>query len=140
MAVPRDVTDEQVDAAIDYVIENGAVDRAQTVAYTRVFHAAGLPPPQDLHHGGESQLVTRLMERFHYRCRDRGLPPLDSLVVHVAGAREGRPGAGYFRVNGYKDPFGEYASAEKVMEAFVFWDKERERCRAWGDQRRRGEV
>jgi hypothetical protein len=94
MAGRWDLTDDQVDAAIDCVIENGAVDRGVTVNYTRVFGAAGLPPPQDLHLGGDSQLVTHLMERFHYRCRDRGLPPLDALVVHVAGPREGKPGGG----------------------------------------------
>jgi hypothetical protein len=80
------------------------------------------------------------MERFHYRCRERGLPPLDALVVHVAGTREGRPGSGYFRVNGHKDPFGERASAEKVMQAFTFWEGELQRCRTWGDRRRRREV
>jgi hypothetical protein len=35
------------------------------------------------------------------RCMARGLPPLDALVVHVTGQREGRPGAGYVRVNGH---------------------------------------
>jgi hypothetical protein len=59
MAARGDVTVEQVDAAIDFVIENAAIDRAQTVSYTRIFGAAGLPPPQDLHQGGDSQLVTR---------------------------------------------------------------------------------
>ncbi len=113
MAHHGDVTDEQVDAATDYVIDNGAIDRGQTISYTRVFAAAGLPAPQDLHQGGESQLVTRLMERFHYRCRERGLPPLDALVVHVAGTRQGKPGSGYFRVNGHRDPFGERATARR---------------------------
>jgi hypothetical protein len=89
---------------IDYVVENGATDRGQTVAYTRLFEAAGLPAPRDLHAGGESEAVSRFMERLHYRCRERNLPPLDALVVHVAGGREGQPGAGYVGVNGLKDP------------------------------------
>jgi hypothetical protein len=49
-----EITDEDVDAAIDFTIENGAADRAQTVNYTRVFAAAGLPPPQELHHGAKA--------------------------------------------------------------------------------------
>ena len=31
-----DLSDEEVDAAIDYVMESGAADRGQTVNYTRV--------------------------------------------------------------------------------------------------------
>jgi hypothetical protein len=132
-----EITDAQVDAAIDYTIDNGAADRAQTVNYTRVFEAAGLPPPQELHQGGDGHFVTQLMERFHDRCRQRGLPPLDALVVHVAGSREGRPGVGYFRVNGLRDPFGERATAEQVVAAFGFWQAEVEQCRRWGDAYRR---
>ncbi len=101
----RDVSMEQVDLAIDFV--NGAEDRAQTISYSRVFDAAGLPPPQDLHFGGESQLVTEFMERFHFRCLERESPPLDALVVHVAGPRTGFPGGGYFRVNGYKEAYSQ---------------------------------
>ncbi|MFD8498420.1 hypothetical protein [Amycolatopsis sp. NPDC059657] len=41
MGAAGDITTEQVDKAIDYVIENGAVDRALTVSYSRVFEAAG---------------------------------------------------------------------------------------------------
>lgn len=129
--------EHDIDTAIDFVIDNAAVDRAQTVSYSRVFEAAGLPAPQELHQGGESQLVTAVMERFHTRCSDRVLPPLDSLVVHVAGAREGKPGAGYFRVNGFKDPFGERASAEQTVAAFRFWEQQVTECRRWGDQHRR---
>lgn len=33
------------------------------------------------------------------------LPPLDALIVHVAGARKGHPGSGYFRANNLPDPF-----------------------------------
>jgi hypothetical protein len=85
-------TQEQVDAAIDFVIADRAVDRAQTVRYTAVFDAAGLPHPQDLHLGGDSDVVTAFMKAFHDRCIERGLPPLDALVVHVAGTgrRAGR--------------------------------------------------
>lgn len=130
-------TDAEVDDAIEYVIENGAADRAQTVNYSRVFEAAGLPAPQELHQGGDSQLVTALMERFHFRCRERGLPPLDALVVHVAGVREGKPGAGYFRVNGYKDPFGDRASAEEMVAGYAHWEREVSQCKRWGDEYRR---
>ncbi|MER6591126.1 hypothetical protein ABT214_04560 [Micromonospora purpureochromogenes] len=58
MPTPREFSEDQVDAAIRYVITNGAEDRGQTISYSRVFVSAGLPPPQDLHFGGESQLVT----------------------------------------------------------------------------------
>lgn len=133
-------TDEQVDVAIDFVIENRAIDRAQTVRYTAVFEAAGLPAPQDLHLGGDSDVVTAFMKAFHDRCIARRLPPLDSLVVHVAGGREGRPGGGYFRVNGHADPFAERssASAEAVLAAHAFWEAQKEEVRAWGVDRRRG--
>lgn len=108
--------------------------------YTAVFEAAGLPPPQELHQGGDSDAVTAFMKSFHDRCLERRLPPLDSLVVHVAGSREGRPGAGYFRVNGHVDPFAERssASAEKVIAAHQCWEEQRERVKAWGIERRRG--
>lgn len=138
MAGTRGFTNEQVDAAVDFVIENAAVDRAQTVSYSRVFEAAGMPPPQDLHFGGDGDLVTRFMKQFHDRCNSRELPPLDALVVHVAGVREGKPGGGYFTVNGVRDPFGERASAEQVMAAWSHWENEQHQCRAWGNQRRRG--
>jgi len=65
--------------AIDFVIENRAIDRAQTVRYIAVFEAAGLPPPQDLHLGGDSGVVTAFMKAFHDRCLARDLLPLDSL-------------------------------------------------------------
>lgn len=117
-------SDDQVDAAVDFEIENRAIDRARTIRYTAVFEAAGLQPPQELHLGGDSDLVTAFMKAFHDRCVARRLPPLDSLVVHVAGGREGRPGSGYFRVNGYVDPFAERsnASAEAVLAAHAFWE------------------
>jgi hypothetical protein len=132
--------DEQVDAAIDFVINGHAVDRAQTVRYTAVFEAADLPAPQDLHLGGDSDVVTAFMKAFHDRCIERGLPPLDALVVHVAGQREGRPGGGYFRVNGHVDPFAERsgASAEAVIAAHQFWEAQKEAVRSWGVERRRG--
>jgi hypothetical protein len=38
-------TVDQVDAAIDFVINGHAIDRAQTVRYTAVFETAGLPAP-----------------------------------------------------------------------------------------------
>ena len=137
MVTPWDFGTEDVDDAIDFVIHHGAEDRGQTVSYSRVFEAASLPPPQELHQGGESQLVTGFMEHFHHRCVERSLPPLDALVVHVASTREGRPGGGYFRVNGFKDPFGERASAEQVMAAYAFWEAQVNECRRWGSLHRR---
>ena len=127
---------EQVDAAIDLVIES-AMDRGQTVSYTRVFEAGGLAAPQVLHHGGDSQLVNTFMKAFHDRCRERGLPPLDSLVVHVAGPREGKPGGGYFKVNGLPDAFSERTPPERMLQAYAFWEKEVAECRRWGTEARR---
>lgn len=140
MAHHRDVTEGQVDAGIDFVVFNSAEDRAQTVSYSRVFEAAGLPPPQDLHFGGESHLVTQVMERFHFRCVERGLPPLDALVVHVAGQRSGFPGAGYFRVNGLKDPLDSRVNALEQTRAITYWEGQKRACKDWGDRHRRGRA
>ncbi len=69
----------------------GAKDRGQTVSYSRVFEAAGLPAPQLLHQGSESHLVTEFMKAFHDRCHVQGLPPLDSLVfTSPASVKTGR--------------------------------------------------
>lgn len=136
---PHEFTPDQVDAAIDFVMTNGAEDRGQTVSYSRVFEAAGLPSPQNLHFGGESHRVTAFMEQFHYRCARRDLPPLDSFVVHVAGP-EGFPGMGYFRVNGHTDPLAERTRPEAQAAATAFWERQREECRACGTRSRRGRV
>lgn len=129
---------EQVDAAIELVIES-AKDRGQTVSYSRVFEAGGLPAPQELHRGNDSQLVTDFMKAFHDRCRERDLPQLDSLVVHVAGPREAKPGGGYFKVNGHQDAFSDKTPPERMMEAFSFWKRQVEECKRWGvEARRRG--
>jgi hypothetical protein len=132
-------SEAQVDAAIDFVIEDAAVDRARTVRYTAVFDAAGLPHPQDMHLDGDSDVVTAFMKAFHERCKERSLPPLDALVVHVAGAREGKPGAGYFKVNGHVDPFSATSSAkvEAVVAASSFWEGQLQEVREWGVRRRR---
>lgn len=132
-----DFSRDQVDAAIDYVARHGAQNRASPVHYTLVFDAAGLPAPQLLHQGGEPQTVSRFMEAFHDRCIERQYPPLDSLVVHVAGDRGGAPGSGYFRVNGVKDPFGQRASAEDSVAGGSFLEEQRAECKRWGDQQRR---
>jgi hypothetical protein len=136
----HEFTDENVDAAIAFIVKNGAEDRGQTIAYSRVFAAAGLPPPQDLHFGGESQLVTDFMARLHYRCGERHLPPLDALVVHVAGQRAGFPGVGYFRVNGHADPADERTTALRLVQAAAFWEAQKVQCKDWGDRSRRGQV
>jgi len=133
-------TEAQVDDAIDFVIRNGAHDRGQTVSYSRLFEAAGLPAPQELHQGGDPKLVTEFMEAFQARCEEMNLPPLDALIVHVAGPRRDFPGAGYFRVNGQPDPVGKKAgTAEEVVQATTFWEAEKDECRRWGatDRRRR---
>jgi len=138
--VTHEFTLDQVDAAIDFVVVSGAEDRGQTVSYSRVFEAASLPSPQNLHIGGESHLVTAFMERFHVRCAERHLPPLDSLVVHVAGRREGFPGMGYFRVNGHPDPLADRTRPEEQVAATAFWQAQRDECRAWGTRSRRGQA
>lgn len=133
-------TDEQVDAAIEYVIEHGATDRASTVSYSRVFSAASMPPPQELHNGGESSLVSSFMERFHYRALELRYPPLDALVVHTAGPRRGEPGVGYYRVNGHVDPHAPSASIESTAAALRLWREQRGECETWGTAVRRGHM
>ncbi|MGV9766096.1 hypothetical protein [Micromonospora tulbaghiae] len=75
MSPSHEFSVDDVDAAIDFVIRNGAEDRGQTVSYSRVFDAAGLPAPQYLHMDGDPQRVTEFMEAFHNRCKERQLPP-----------------------------------------------------------------
>ena len=96
-------TTENVDAAIEYVIRNGAEN------------------------SGESQLVTQFMAVFHGRCIERNLPPLDSLVVHVAGERERWPGTGYFRVNRQPDPLSAKTNPAHASEATRFWERQKEK-------------
>lgn len=136
MAERHNFTTDQVDAAIDLVVE-AAKDRAQTVSYTRVFGAGGLPAPQDLHQSAESQLVTDFMKAFHDRCIERELPPLDSLVVHVASPREGKPGGGYFKVNGFRDAFSDKTPPEQMVAAYGFWERQVAECKSWGIAERR---
>jgi hypothetical protein len=128
--------EEQVDAGIDAIIER-AKDRGQTIRYSAVFAAAGLPEPQQLHQGAESQLVTDFMKAIHDRCMQRGLPPLDSLVVHVAGPRQSWPGGGYFKVNGLADPLQQRISAADQVKATRFWEDQKEQCKEWGIRARR---
>jgi hypothetical protein len=136
----RIFTQDQLDDAIDYVVEEGAVDRAQTISYSRVFASAGMEPPQDLHNGGDGQLVTAFMEAFHSRCQERGCPPLDALVVHTAGSRNGEPGSGYYRINGHSDPHGRRVSIDAAAAALNLWRSQREECAAWGTSVRRGKI
>jgi len=136
----RTFTQDQVDDAIDYVVDEGATDRGQTISYSRVFAAADLAPPQELHNGGDSHLVTALMEAFHYRCSERGCPPLDALVVHTAGSRVGEPGVGYYRINGHVDPHGRSITLEAQAAALNLWQTQREQCETWGTALRRGKV
>lgn len=71
---------------------------------------------------GASQLVSRFIEAFQHRCAERDLPPLDALVVHVAGTRKGQPGSGYFRVNNLARSLLQRTQPEHVVEATRFWD------------------
>ncbi|MEW2383072.1 hypothetical protein AB0873_13440 [Micromonospora sp. NPDC047707] len=122
------------------MISNGAEDRGQTISYSRVFEAASLPNPHNLHESGESHRVTEFMAAFHHRCKERQLPPLDALVVHVAGPRAGFPGAGYFRVNQKPDPRGGRIAPEAQIAGAHFWQTQLEECRRWGVRSRRGQV
>lgn len=123
----------QLDAAIDYVIRQGAENRGQTVYYTQVFEAARLPQPQDLTKGE----VSDFMEQFHHRLTERGLPSLDALVVHVAGDRPGVPGPGYFRVNRQVDPLDDSATDESIVRAMQLWEEQKQECKTWGREHRR---
>jgi hypothetical protein len=133
-------TTDQVDTAIDHVIDNGACNNGSTVHYSLVFAAAGLAAPQELHQGGESRVVSDFMEAFHHQCAQRGLPPLDALVVHVAGARKGQPGSGYFRINNLPDPFAQRTPPEQAVEAARFWEQQRRSCATWGTRLHRGQT
>ncbi len=84
-----------------------------------------------------SHLVTQFMKAFRDRCRERGYPPLDALVVHVAGERKGFPGAGYFKVNGFEDPLSLKTRPEKMKMATDFWRAEVQQCEEWGTRERR---
>lgn len=126
----------QVDDAIA-LVNDGAKDRGQTTSYSRVFEAGRMPAPQELHQGSESHLVTAFMKAFHDRCLERCLPPLDSLVVHVAGPREGWPGSGYFKVNGLPDGRGEHVPVEEMIRATKFWASQKAECKQWGTLERR---
>jgi hypothetical protein len=130
----------QVDAAIQHVIVNGAHNNGATTYYPLVFGAADMPAPQYLHQDGDSHLVTAFMEAFHRRCEERGLPPLDSPVVHVAGPRQGQPGGGSFRINNQPDPFSDSTSPERATAAARFWQNQQQACRDWGTRPRRGQI
>jgi hypothetical protein len=56
-------TTDQVDTAIDHVIDNGACNNGSSIHYSLVFAAADLAAPQELHQGGESRVVSNFMER-----------------------------------------------------------------------------
>jgi hypothetical protein len=68
------------------------------------------------------------MERFHFRCIDRNLPPLDALVTQAAGRFKAKPGVGYFRVNQLADPFSEQATSENELIGVQFWQAQRAAC------------
>ena len=82
-------------------------------------------------------LVTLFMEALHHRSSALGLPPLDALVVNVAGDRGGMPGPGYFRINGHPDPLKTSTSADDASSATQHWEAQKDECRRWGDGHRR---
>jgi hypothetical protein len=127
---------DNVTQAVEYLIEF-AEDRAQTASYSRVFGAAGLASPQDLHFSGDGDAVTKFMKAVHDHCLDNGLPPLDALVVHVEGPRKGFPGGGYFKVNAIPDPAREHVTAEDQVAGHAAWQAQVEQCRDWGKEHRR---
>lgn len=135
-----DFTADQVDRAIQFVIEHGAEDRAGTVSYSRLFTAAELPAPQLLHGSDDPESVTRFMKAFHERCIERQLPPLDALVVHVGPPRQDVPGAGYFTVNGWPDPYSKGGTHPHAVESLAHWGQQMEQCRTWGIKRRRDRL
>jgi len=65
---------------------------------------------------------------------------IDALVVHVAGKREGKPGGGYFAVNGHVDPFTESGRAAEraIVAANAFWEVQKSAVADWGSKHRRG--
>ena len=75
-----------------------------------------------------------VIEVAERRCVERGLPPLDSLVVHVAGTRQNWPGAGYFKVNGLPDERGERVREDEMIKATRFWELGRFDARTKQDQ------
>ena len=125
-----------VDDAIAFVVEHGAMDRASTISYSRVFGAAGLPAPQDLYQS-DPQSVTTFMRAFHDRCLALSLPPLDALVVRMAGDRQDRPGPGYFAVNGHADPFSGRGDPVTAVKAQEFWEQQQREVEGWGERFRR---
>ncbi len=129
---------ENVDKAIDFVIESLVANGVEIVHYTPMFEAADLPTPQELYHGGDSDALTAVMQAFRDRCVHRGLPPLDSVVVHATSVRSGYPGRGYFRMHGYVDPIEPRpsASVDKTQAAVGFWKAEQAKVGKWAiDQR-----
>lgn len=77
-------------------------------------------PPQELHNGGDSHLVSTFMEAFHHR--------------------KGQPGGGYFRINDLPDPFAQRTPPGQVVRAGRFWEDQKRSCANWGTQRRRGQI
>ncbi|GGS42575.1 MULTISPECIES: hypothetical protein [Actinokineospora] len=113
-------TREHVDQAIDHVIQtNGALTN-----YSQLFSAAGLP-------SADPQVIDEFMTQFHQRCAERGLPPLDALVVHAAGPRRDFPDAAYFRLNNQPDPLIVTATIADKRDATTFWLHQIQTCKLW---------
>lgn len=77
------------------------------------------------------------MKAFHDRCVERALPPLDSLVLHVAGPRQNLAGPGYFRVNDVPDAGNVTIAASDVARGAQLWQEQKSACTAWRIENRR---
>ncbi len=135
---PVSFTEGQVDTAIDAVAEV-AKQRGKNIAYADVFAAAELPPIPEAKGNYEPAEVSEFMEAFHWRCVDRGLPPLDSLVVNVSGPRKNRCGPGYFKINYLDDPFSQRTNLKDAMASTKYAQNEAEECWTWGEIQRKAD-
>jgi hypothetical protein len=120
---------DQVDRAIDHVAATALAHPGGLTNYTQVLSAAGMPA---------GAAVADFMLAFHQRCAHRGLPPLDSLVVHAAGPRRDFPDHGYFAVNSLADPVSRATPIADKRDATTFWLHQIQTCRLWTSRSGRG--
>ncbi|MGW5053502.1 hypothetical protein [Actinokineospora sp. NPDC004072] len=111
---------DHVDLAIDHVVST----RGALTNYPQLVSAAGLP-------AAGSEAIAEFLTRFHQRCAQRGLPPLDALVVHAAGPRRDFPDAAYFRLNGQPDPVDPATPIADKRDATTFWLHQIQTCQLW---------
>ena len=118
-----------MDRAIDHVVATALAHPGAMTNYTQVLSAAGLPA---------GSAVADFMLAFHRRCAHRGLPPLDSLVVHAAGPRRDFPDPGYFAANSQADPVPPATPIADKRDATTFWLHQIQTCRLWTARATRG--